>query len=99
MNFLYTLYRILYYLLEIYSFVIVIDALMSWVPSIRNSSLGQFIDRMVEPYVRLFRQGPLLKLMYAPGIDISPVIALFLIYFVQSYALGWLFNILARIFA
>ena len=54
MNFLYTLYRILYYLLEIYSFVIVIDALMSWVPSIRNSSLGQFIDRMVEPYVRLF---------------------------------------------
>ena len=88
MNFLYTLYRILYYLLEIYSFVIVIDALMSWVPSIRNSSLGQFIDRMVEPYVRLFRQGPLLKLMYATGIDISPVIALFLIYFVQSYALG-----------
>ncbi len=99
MNFLYTLYRILYYLLKIYSFVIVIDALMSWVPSIRNSSLGQFIDRMVEPYVRLFRQGPLLKLMYATGIDISPVIALFLIYFVQSYALGWLFNILARIFA
>ncbi|MDD6720284.1 YggT family protein [Lactobacillus porci] len=99
MNFLYTLYRILYYLLEIYSFVIVIDALMSWVPSIRDSSLGQFIDRMVEPYVRLFRQGPLLKLMYATGIDISPVIALFLIYFVQSYALGWLFNILARIFA
>ena len=99
MNFLYTLYRILYYLLEIYSFVIVIDALMSWVPSIRDSSLGKFIDRMVEPYVRLFRQGPLLKLMYATGIDISPVIALFLIYFVQSYALGWLFNILARIFA
>ena len=99
MNFLYTLYRILYYLLEIYSFVIVIDALMSWVPSIRDSSLGQFIDRMVEPYVRLFRQGPLLKLLYATGIDISPVIALFLIYFVQSYALGWLFNILARIFA
>ena len=99
MNFLYTLYRILYYLLEIYSFVIVIDALMSWVPSIRDSSLGQFIDRVVEPYVRLFRQGPLLKLMYATGIDISPVIALFLIYFVQSYALGWLFNILARIFA
>ena len=99
MNFLYTLYRILYYLLEIYSFVIVIDALMSWVPSIRDSSLGQFIDRMVEPYVRLFSQGPLLKLMYATGIDISPVIALFLIYFVQSYALGWLFNILARIFA
>ena len=99
MNFLYTLYRILYYLLEIYSFVIVIDALMSWVPSIRDSSLGQFIDRMVEPYVRLFRQGPLLKLMYATGMDISPVIALFLIYFVQSYALGWLFNILARIFA
>lgn len=99
MNFLYTLHRILYYLLEIYSFVIVIDALMSWVPSIRDSSLGQFIDRMVEPYVRLFRQGPLLKLMYATGIDISPVIALFLIYFVQSYALGWLFNILARIFA
>ena len=99
MNFLYTLYRILYYLLEIYSFVIAIDALMSWVPSIRDSSLGQFIDRMVEPYVRLFRQGPLLKLMYATGIDISPVIALFLIYFVQSYALGWLFNILARIFA
>ena len=79
--------------------MIVIDALMSWVPSIRDSSLGQFIDRMVEPYVRLFRQGPLLKLMYATGIDISPVIALFLIYFVQSYALGWLFNILARIFA
>lgn len=93
-TFLVFLYRLLYFICEAYSLLIIIDAFMSWIPAISESAAGRWIDRIVN----LFRQGPILRLIYATGIDISPMIALFVIYFVQSVALGWLFSILGRIF-
>ncbi|GHN42957.1 YggT family protein [Lactobacillus delbrueckii] len=97
-TFLIFLYRLLYFICEAYSLLIIIDAFMSWIPAISESAAGRWIDRIVNPFVNLFRQGPILRLIYATGIDISPMIALFVIYFVQSVALGWLFSILGRIF-
>lgn len=99
MSFLLILYRLLNFICEAYSLLIVIDAFMSWIPGVRQSQIGQWIDRLVNHFINLFRQGPVLRLIYSTGIDISPMIALFVIYFIQSVALGWLFNILARIFA
>ena len=96
-TFLVFLYRLLYFICEAYSLLIIIDAFMSWIPAISESAAGRWIDRIVNLFVNLFRQGPILRLIYATGIDISPMIALFVIYFVQSVALGWLFSRLGRI--
>lgn len=90
---------ILNYAIWIYSIVMVIDAILSWVPSMRDSAVGRIINRIVDPYLNLFRKGPIERLSQTIGIDISFLIGLLLLYFVQDYAIKWLANILLRIFA
>lgn len=90
---------ILNYAIWIYSIVMVIDAILSWVPSMRDSAVGRIINRIVDPYLNLFRKGPIERLSQTIGIDISFLIGLLLLYFVQDYAIKWLANILFRIFA
>ena len=70
---------------------------MSWLPMLSNSVVGRFLDKIVNPYLNLFRRGPFAKLAYSTGIDISPIIGLFILYFVQNYVLIWIFNILLRL--
>ncbi|MCF6094741.1 YggT family protein [Microaerobacter geothermalis] len=64
---------------QIYYYMIIAYILMSWVPNLRESSIGQFIGRFVEPYLSIFRR-------FIPPIgmiDISPIAALFALYFAQ----------------
>lgn len=89
---------ILNYAIWIYSIVMVIDAILSWVPSMRDSAVGRIINRIIDPYLNLFRKGPIERLSQTIGIDISFLIGLLLLYFVQDYAIKWLANILFRIF-
>lgn len=59
--------------LSIYTILLVIYILMSWVPSTRETGFGRFLGRIVEPYLELFR-----KFIPPLGmIDISPIIAIF----------------------
>lgn len=96
-NILHTIYLALTWILWLYSLLIVIDAILSWVPFLRNSVIGRFLDKVVNPYLNLFRRGPFAKLAYSTGIDVSPIIALFILYFVQNYVLIWIFNALLRL--
>lgn len=94
---LHLVYIILTWILWLYSLLIVVDAIMSWLPMLSNSVVGRFLDKIVNPYLNLFRKGPFAKLAYSTGIDISPVIGLFILYFIQNYVLMWIFNILLRL--
>lgn len=96
-NVLHIIYLALTWILWLYSLLIVIDAILSWVPMLSNSVIGQFLDKIVNPYLNLFRRGPFAKLAYSTGIDVSPIIALFILYFIQNYVLIWIFNILLRL--
>ena len=96
---IYYVIYILNYAIRIYSIVMVIDAILSWVPSMRDSAVGRIINRIIDPYLNLFRKGPIERLSQTIGIDISFLIGLLLLYFVQDYAIKWLANILFRIFA
>ncbi len=64
---------------DIYFYMILIYVLMSWLPSVRESFVGEFLGRMVEPYLRPFRR-------FIPPIggvlDISPIVALISLKFV-----------------
>lgn len=69
MDYLEILISRLFYL---YQMAIVIYILMSWFPGSRESSIGQFLARIVEPYLEPFRRTiPPLGML-----DISGVIAL-----------------------
>ncbi|WP_256710677.1 YggT family protein [Paenibacillus sp. FSL H8-0548] len=66
---------------SIYSFMIIGYVLLSWLPNARESFIGVFLGKMVEPYLGIFRR-------FIPPIggmlDLSPIIALFALRFVAS---------------
>ncbi|MED3624303.1 YggT family protein [Neobacillus thermocopriae] len=74
---------ILQQLLYIYSWALIIYILMSWFPNARESTVGQFLARICEPYLEPFRR-------FIPPIgmiDISPIVA-FLVLNFASRGLG-----------
>ena len=83
-------------LLTIYYYLIIAYILMSWLPGARESAIGQFIGRLVEPYLAPFR-----RIIPPIGfIDISPIVAIFVYYFLRigvmtvvSWILGWIMRL------
>jgi YggT family protein len=66
--------NIIAYLGNIYWWLIIAYVLLSWVPNIRGSFVGELLGKIVEPYLTPFR-----KVIPPIGgiLDISPIIALF----------------------
>ena len=62
-NILNLIYLALTWILWLYSLLIVIDAIMSWLPMLSNSIVGRFLDKVVNPYLNLFRKLIQLELM------------------------------------
>ena len=59
--------------ISIYTVLLVIYILMSWVPSTRETAIGKFIGKLAEPYLEVFRR-------FIPPIgmiDISPLVGIF----------------------
>ncbi|KPL61202.1 YggT family protein [Bacillus sp. V-88] len=74
------LYEILSKLIQIYSWALIIYILMSWFPNARETSIGQFLARICEPYLEPFRR-------FVPSIgmiDISPIVAFIVLNLAQS---------------
>ncbi|WP_010301730.1 YggT family protein [Kurthia senegalensis] len=68
-----------YYAFQIYWFAIIIYILMSWLPGLQNSAFGRLLDKIVDPYLSIFR-----KFIPTIGmIDISPIVALLALNFIQ----------------
>lgn len=61
--------------LNLYSFLLVIYALMSWIPSLYDTAIGRFLIALCEPFLSLFRRLPL---QFA-GLDFSVIAALIVI--------------------
>lgn len=64
---------------QIYQYMVIAYVLMSWVPQMRETGIGQLLERLVEPYLAPFRRFiPTLGF-----IDISPIVALFALHFAR----------------
>lgn len=73
-------------LLTLYSYLVIAYILMSWFPNARESSIGQFISSLVEPYLAPFR-----KIIPPLGmIDVSPIVAIMALRF-ATYGVSALF--------
>ncbi|MCV4229814.1 YggT family protein [Virgibacillus sp. LDC1] len=79
-------------LFRIYFYMILVYVLMSWLPNVRESFVGELLGKLVEPYLAPFRRfiPPIMGM-----IDISPIIALFVlqlaergVYAILGYLLG-----------
>ncbi len=66
--------------MSIYSFLIIIYILMSWFPGSRDTTFGQFLGSIVEPYLEPFRRFiPPLGML-----DLSPLVAIIILGLAQS---------------
>lgn len=82
--------KVLNMVLDIYLWVIIIRALISWVNPDPYNPIVQLLHRMTEPVLR-----PLRKLVppYRIGVDLSPLIAILIIYFLQFALINTLYRI------
>ncbi|WP_082234247.1 YggT family protein [Halobacillus massiliensis] len=61
----------------IYSWILIIYILLSWFPGARESSFGEILARLAEPFLEPFR-----KIIPPLGmIDISPIVAILVLRF------------------
>lgn len=65
----------------IYQYLVIAYVLLSWLPSARESFIGQMLGKLVEPYLSPFRR---LIPPIAGMIDISPIVALIALRFVVA---------------
>ncbi len=93
-NFVSAVATVLSYALDIYGWLIVIRALLSWVSPDPNNPIVQFIERATEPALVQFRR---LVPPYRLGIDLSPLLAILAIYFLKIFHVQTLFGIAARL--
>jgi len=81
-----SLYSIVNVMFEVYSFLIIAQVLMSWVPHDRYHPVFRFIEEVTEPVLRPFRR----LIPAVGGIDFSPIIALMAVEIVRRVSLSLL---------
>ena len=68
------------WLFNIYYILIIAYILMSWIPQAAESPIGEFLGKIVEPYLSVFR-----RIVPPIGmIDFSPIVALIALRFVEQ---------------
>ncbi|MFQ5454922.1 MAG: YggT family protein [Nitrospirota bacterium] len=92
-NFLMALAKVLDVVLNLYMWVIIIRALLSWVNPDPYNVIVQFLYKITEPVLY-----PLRRIIpsYSIGIDLSPLIAILIIVFLQSFLVQSLFQLASR---
>lgn len=91
-NFLYAVAHILNAVLTIYMYVVIARAIISWVNPDPYNPIVSFLHRATEPVLyRIRRVVP-----YMGGLDISPIIVLLAIFFLQKFLVTSLFDLVTR---
>ena len=93
-NLVYAVATILDYALVIANWLIIIRALISWVNPDPYNPIVQFLYKVTEPLLVPFRR---LLPAYSTGLDISPIFALILIWFLRLFLVRTLFGIALRL--
>ena len=93
-NFFQALAAVVGYAIELLWWLIVIRALLSWVSPDPSNPIVQFIERSTEWILEPFRRWiPSYKI----GIDLSPIFALMLLYFLKIFLVQTLLGFAARL--
>lgn len=87
-NLIISLARMLSMVLTVYSWLIIIRALLSWVNPDPFNPVVQFLQRTTDPVLEPIRR----RLPYM-AVDVSPIVAFFVIMFLQSFLVQTLFDI------
>lgn len=92
-NLIEALATIVSYLLQIYMWVIIIRALISWVNPDPYNPIVRFLYQVTEPVLYPIRR----RLPFMGGIDLSPIIVLLAILFLQVFLVKTLNELALRL--
>ena len=92
-NLINALATILGYALTLYMWIIIIRALISWVNPDPYNPVVRFLYQVTEPVLFAIRK----RLPYIGGIDISPIIVLLVIMFLQAFVVSTLHEVAMKI--
>ena len=93
-NLVLALARLISLLLEAYFWIIIARAVLSWVNPDPYNPIVRFLHRVTEPVLRPIRERlPTI----AMGLDLSPMVVLLAIYFLQSFLVGSLHDFAASL--
>ncbi len=88
-----TIFNFLLFLVEAYTFGMIIYIFMSWLPGARESVVGRFMAKIYEPFLEPFR-----RIIPPIGfIDISPIVAFIVLNLFQR-GLQSIFNLIINHF-
>lgn len=91
-NLLFAVAEVLKILLTVYMWIIIIRALISWVSPDPYNPIVQFLYQVTEPILYRVRR----YLPYTGGIDLSPLVVILIIIFLQSFLVNSLFQLAMR---
>ncbi len=72
----------LYYILQVYFYLMVAYVILSWVPDIRQTRFYYYLHLIVDPYMRLFR-----GILVVGQFDFTPIVG-FMLYMFGLQAFG-----------
>ncbi len=93
-NFMAGLARVLDIILVFYMWVIVARAVLSWVSPDPYNPIVRFINNITEPLLYQVRKR--LPVVFG-GLDLSPILIILAIFFLQEFLVGSLYGMAARI--
>jgi YggT family protein len=87
-NFFTALGSVVYYALELYMYIVIARALISWVNPDPWNPIVQFLEKVTEPAL-----APLRRLIgFRLGVDVSPIFLILIIIFLQKFIVPSLFQ-------
>jgi len=67
-------------LLDLYTMAIVVWCILTWFPGALNSTFGQWLTKLVEPYLGFFER----LIPSIGGVSFAPVVAVLVLWLAQS---------------
>ena len=92
-NFLQASATVIHYVLNFYMWVIIARAVLSWVNPDPYNQIVRFIHNITEPVLYPIRS----RIPFLGGIDISPIIVILGIVFIEKFIVGSLYNLAFRL--
>ena len=91
-NFLYATAHLLEFLLNIYMYIVIARAIISWVNADPYNPIVRFLYRATEPLLGRIRK----ILPDLGGLDLSPLLVLLAIIFMQKFVINSIFEMVTR---
>lgn len=90
----FALLNIVQFILYAYGYLLIATAVISWVPDLIQTQLGQVLLKASEPYLALFRKILRPVRIGSATLDLSFMIGVVVYFAVLTYALSVFFNLL-----